>query len=81
VAAENRESMRANRLDWISTALAVVAFFAYVLVIGFAPTVFARPIMTGSLISIGLASGIALTVFLVVLSGIYTHLRNRIPST
>jgi uncharacterized membrane protein (DUF485 family) len=81
VAPESDDSWRENMLDWVSTALAVAAFFAYVLVIGFAPGVFARPIMTGSLISIGLASGVALTVFLVALAGIYVHLRNKKSST
>jgi uncharacterized membrane protein (DUF485 family) len=65
--------------DWISTILAVVSFFAYILVIGFAPKIFARPIVGGSLISVGLVSGIALTVFLVALAGIYTRLRNKKP--
>jgi uncharacterized membrane protein (DUF485 family) len=63
--------------DWVFTALAIVSFFAYILVIGFAPEIFARPIVSGSLISVGIVSGIAVSVFLVALAGIYTHLRNR----
>ena len=73
------ESSRSNVTDWVSTALAVVSYFAYMLVIGFAPEVFARPIVSGSLISVGLVSGIALIVFLVTLAGIYTYLRNKKP--
>jgi uncharacterized membrane protein (DUF485 family) len=68
---------RATLLDWLATVLAISAFFAYILVIGFAPEIFARPIIIGSLISVGLAGGIALTVFLVALAGVYVHLRNK----
>lgn len=70
------EVSRSNFVDWVSTILSLAAFFAYILVIGFAPDLFARPIVSGSLISIGLASGVALAVFLVALAGIYVHLRN-----
>jgi uncharacterized membrane protein (DUF485 family) len=70
------ELSRSNFIDWVSTILALAAFFAYILVIGFAPDFFALPIVSGSLISIGLASGVALAVFLVALAGIYVHLRN-----
>ena len=66
-----------NAISWIATMLAVSAFFAYILVIGFTPALFARPIFSEGYVSIGLASGIALTVFLVVLSGIYTYLANK----
>lgn len=71
------ESTQSSVTDWIATALAVVPFFAYILVIGFAPEVFARPAFDGSLLSVGLVSGVALTIFLVVLTGIYTYQRNK----
>ena len=70
---------RVTITDWLATILALAAFFAYVLVIGYAPEVFARPLFDDGLISIGLAGGVALTVFLVALSGIYVHLRNKEP--
>lgn len=70
---------RITMTDWLATILALAAFFAYILVIAYAPEVFARPLFDDSRISIGLACGVALTVFLVALSGVYVHLRNKEP--
>jgi uncharacterized membrane protein (DUF485 family) len=64
-------------LDWVCTILAVAAYFAYILVIAYRPEIFRSPIGPNTLVSIGIASGVALTIFLVALAGIYAALRNR----
>ena len=74
---DSDDGSQSSVTDWVSTTLAVVAFFSYILVIGFAPEVFTRPMSSGSLISIGLISGVVLVVFLVALAGVYTHIRNK----
>lgn len=74
---ERDEPVNSTVIDWTCTALAVAAFFAYILVIAFSPEFFRRPVAEGTLISIGIASGVALSVFLVGLAGVYTWLRNR----
>lgn len=73
------DSTGSNATDWICTVLAVLAFFAYILVIAFTPDAFRQPVAAGTLISVGIAAGVALTVFLVALAGVYAWLRNRYP--
>jgi uncharacterized membrane protein (DUF485 family) len=77
---ERGDSTGSNTIDWVCTAFAVLAFFAYILVIAFIPDAFRKPVASNTLISVGIASGAALTVFLVVLAGVYAWLRNRYPN-
>jgi len=67
----------ANIIDWACTVLTVASFLAYILVIAFWPDLFRQPIAQGTLVSIGIASGVLLSVFLVALAGLYAWLRNR----
>jgi uncharacterized membrane protein (DUF485 family) len=71
------ETMMPALFDWLCTVLALATFFIYILFIAFFPALFTKPIVSGRLLSVGLVSGIALTVFLVALSGMYVYLRNR----
>ena len=56
--------------------LVMFIYFAYMLTIAFAPDLFSAPISEGSTISIGLASGVLMAVFMVALSAWYTSRRN-----
>lgn len=76
---ERGESTGSNAIDWICTGLAVSAFFAYILVIAFSPDVFRYRVAPDTLVSVGIVSGVALTIFLVVLAAAYAWLRNRYP--
>lgn len=70
-------STTSSVIDWICTVLAVAPFLAYILVIAFRPELFRQPVAEGTLVSIGIASGVLLAVFLVALAGVYSWLRNR----
>ena len=78
---QGQEELKSSSgIDWTCTALAVAAFFAYILVIAFDPELFRQPVAEGTLLSIGIVSGVLLSIFLVVLAGIYSWLRNRSDS-
>jgi len=77
---ERGDSTASNTIDWVCTTLAVAAFFAYILAIAFVPDALRRPLTPDTLISVGIVSGVALAVFLVVLAGAYAWLRNRYPT-
>lgn len=62
--------------DLLSAGLVMLVYFVYMLTLAFAPEFFAAPISEGSTISIGLASGVGMAVFMVVFSAWYTHRRN-----
>lgn len=76
---EQEESERSNGIDWICTALAILVFFAYILVIAYYPEFLREPLMRGTVVSVGIASGVFVTIFLVALAGIYAWARNRFP--
>jgi uncharacterized membrane protein (DUF485 family) len=59
------------------TALALVPSFAYLLALALAPRWLAAPISADSLVTRGLAFGLGLAAFLVVVSVVYTVVRNR----
>jgi uncharacterized membrane protein (DUF485 family) len=68
---------RQNTKDLLSAVLVMIVYFAYMLTIAFAPKLFAAPIAAGSPLSIGLASGVAMALFMIVFCAWYTHRRNK----
>jgi len=62
--------------DLMASAWVTVLFFAYMLTIAFAPELFRAPVAAGSNLSMGLALGVALAIFLVAMCAWYTHRRN-----
>jgi uncharacterized membrane protein (DUF485 family) len=68
---------RQNIRDLLCAVLVIVVYFAYMLTIAFAPQLLAAPVASGSPVSIGLAGGVAMAVFMVVFSAWYTHRRNK----
>lgn len=62
--------------DLFSAAVVMLVYFAYMLAIAFVPDLLAEPIAKGSTISLGLASGVVMALFMVVFAAWYTHRRN-----
>ena len=65
------------REDMLATAAVVAVYFAFMLLVGFAPDYLKRPLVSGGTISIGLALGIFATVFIVGVAKVYTVRRNK----
>jgi uncharacterized membrane protein (DUF485 family) len=63
--------------DWIATAVVVLAYFTYILVVAFAPEALRSPVLAGGGISVGLVSGAAIAAFTIALAGVYTYRRNK----
>jgi uncharacterized membrane protein (DUF485 family) len=70
------ETTRNGTGDILLAVLVMFIYFAYMLTIAFAPEVFAAPLRNGSSVSVGLALGLAMAIFMVALSAWYTGRRN-----
>lgn len=65
-----------SRLGWQLSAIIVGLYFAFIIVIAFAPDVLGTPIATGSITTIGIPVGIFIIVTAFVLTGIYVARAN-----
>ena len=68
------------RDDAVASAAVVIVYFAFMMLVGFNPELLGRPLLRGGHLSIGLAIGVCVTLFLVVAAKVYTARRNR-PGT
>lgn len=68
--------IRRGRHSWLLTGLVLVAYFAFILTVAFAPHWLAIPIREGSSISWGIPIGLLLIVLSFVLTGVYIHRSN-----
>ena len=73
MSATNNQAAR----DGTATAIAVGIYFAFMLASAFAPEFLARPIRPGTLLSVGLITGLIVTLCLVVQCIYYTYRRNQ----
>lgn len=64
------------RWAWGLSALILLMYFAFILLIAFAPSVLGKPIAAGSVITIGIPVGVVIIVMAFVLTGVYVHQAN-----
>lgn len=73
---------RRNRFAWTMAIIVLVVYYTYILVIAFKPEVFATPISSESVISIGIPIGAGIILMSWIMTGIYirraNHLRHRL---
>ncbi len=67
-----------DALAWTLSALVVIIFFGFILLIAFAPGFITTPISATSVIPIGLLLGVGVIVASVVLTGIYVARANSV---
>ncbi|UIJ45135.1 DUF485 domain-containing protein [Sphingomonas cannabina] len=67
---------RRSRFAWLLTAIMLVVFFGYVLLIAFDKTLLARPIGGGTT-TLGIPLGLAVILVGIVLTGVYVRRANR----
>lgn len=65
-----------SRYAWTLSAIMLGAYFAFILVIAFAPGVLGTPVAAGSVTSVGIPVGICLIVGAFVLTGLYVRRAN-----
>ena len=68
---------RRSRFAWFMSVLVLVVYYGYILVIAFKPEVFATPISSGSIISIGIPIGAGIILMAWIMTGIYTYRANK----
>ncbi len=66
-----------RRLALLLSAVVLVVYFGYILVIGFAPALFARPIWTGAVTTVGIPVGLFVILLAFAITGIYVRAANR----
>ena len=75
--ASDSSQRESPRDDIVATAVVVIVYFAFMLLVGFTPAFLGKPLVHGGQLSIGLAFGVFVTIFLVVAAKVYTARRNR----
>ncbi len=65
-------------LAWTLSALVLVIYFGFILMVAFAPAFLAQPISSASVIPIGLPIGVGVILASVVLTGIYVQRANTV---
>lgn len=67
-----------SKLTWSLSALVLVVYYAFILVIAFEPGWLATPMSEGSTLSWGLPVGILVILFTFAVTGVYVHKANTL---
>ncbi|PAX06728.1 DUF485 domain-containing protein [Sphingomonas lenta] len=67
---------RRSRLGWTLTALMLVAYFGFILLVAFAKPLLARP-LAGGATSVGIPIGLGVILLAIALTGVYVRRVNR----
>ena len=65
-----------RKFSLILTFIVLLVYFSFILTLAYAPTVFARPLFEGSVITIGIPIGIGIILIAFILTGIYVKKAN-----
>lgn len=65
-----------TRLGWTLSIIMLVVYVAFILIIGFSPATFGKPVFPGSAITLGIPVGVFVIVFAFALTGIYVKQAN-----
>lgn len=65
-----------SRWAWRLSVLILLMYFAFILLVAFAPSILAKPIAAGSVITIGIPVGVLIIVLAFILTGVYVHQAN-----
>lgn len=65
-----------GRFSWLLACIVFLTYFSFILIIAFAPEIFAIPIYEGSVITWGIPIGLFVIVFSFLLTGIYVYRAN-----
>lgn len=67
---------RRSRWAWGLASVILLIYFAFILLIAFAPQWLAQPVAAGSVMTIGIPIGVLVIVVAFVLTGVYVHKAN-----
>ena len=66
-----------SRLGWTLSATVLLAYFAFIFAIAFAPDWLAQPLHAGTVVTTGILAGVLVIVLCVSLTGVYIWQANR----
>ncbi|MCG8324230.1 MAG: DUF485 domain-containing protein [Thiotrichales bacterium] len=62
--------------SWILACLVMGMYFLFILIIAFAPSIFATPVFAGGIVTWGIPIGVLVIVFSFALTGVYVYRAN-----
>ncbi|MEM7027482.1 MAG: DUF485 domain-containing protein [Pseudomonadota bacterium] len=66
-----------GKFSWTLASITLVIYFSFILVIAFAPELFAKPIFSDSVITFGIPAGLSVIFLSFILTGIYVYRANK----
>ena len=69
--------VRRSRLAWGLSSIILVIYFAFILLIAFAPEILGQPIYDASSITVGIPIGVFIILSVFILTGIYVRKANK----
>lgn len=68
---------RRSRFSWALSAMVLCAYYAFILVIAFEPSLLGRPLHESTVITLGMVAGLGVMLVSVTLTGVYVWRANR----
>ncbi len=68
---------RRGRFSWLLASIILIAYFSFILIIAFAPEIFATPIQEGMIITWGIPVALSVILLSFLLTGIYVYRANK----
>jgi len=69
---------RRSKFAWTLSAIVLVVYYSFVLIVGFAPGLLGTPLAEGMTTTVGVPLGVAIIVLAWVLTGVYVHRANTV---
>ncbi len=66
-----------SRFSWLLASIVMLIYFSFILVIAFAPELFATPIIEGKIITWGIPVGLFVILLSFLLTGVYVYRANK----
>ncbi|MCH8080623.1 MAG: DUF485 domain-containing protein [Proteobacteria bacterium] len=66
-----------SRFSWLLASIVMLTYFSFILVIAFAPELFATPIIEGKIITWGIPVGLFVILLSFLLTGVYVYRANK----
>ena len=66
-----------GRFSWLLASIVMLTYFSFILVIAFAPELFATPIIEGKIITWGIPVGLFIILLSFLLTGVYVYRANK----
>jgi len=74
-------SQRHLKVAWIATALTLATYFILMLAVALTPSVLTQTVTAESTISIGIIAGVAIILFLIFVSAVFTIWNNKLDDS